>query len=136
MRRALEIAAPMMGRTGDNPAVGCVIVKDGVVIAQAVTGAGGRPHAEEQAVALADARGATAYVTLEPCAQRSARGVSCTDHLLRAGVARVVIAADDPHPLAAGVGLAKLAAAGVEVVRGVLADAARAQNASFFARFE
>ena len=135
MHRALELAAPMVGRTGDNPAVGCVIVKDGVVIAEAATGAGGRPHAEEQAVALADARGASAYVTLEPCAQRSAGGVSCTDHLLQAGVSRVVIAADDPHPLAAGAGPKTLEAAGIEVVRGVLEDEARAQNAIFFARF-
>lgn len=136
MRRALELAAPLVGRTGDNPAVGCVIVKDGVVIAEAATGAGGRPHAEEQAVALADVRGATAYVTLEPCAQRSAGGVSCTEHLLRAGVARVVIAANDPHPLAAGAGPKTLAAGGVKVLRGVLAEEARAQNAAFFARLD
>ena len=77
MRRALSLAAAGVGQTGDNPSVGCVIVRDGVVIAEARTADGGRPHAEEQALALADARGATAYITLEPCAKRSNGTVSC-----------------------------------------------------------
>ena len=74
----VSLAAPMIGRTGDNPAVGCVLVFDGGTIAEAATSAGGRPHAEEQALAQARAYGATAYITLEPCAQRSQGGVSCT----------------------------------------------------------
>lgn len=137
MRRALALAAPMVGRTGANPAVGCVIVNNGAVIGEGATSEGGRPHAEEQALtqAGAAARGATAYVTVEPCAQRSVGTASCSDLLIRAGVARVVIAANDPHPLANGVGPARLGAAGVEVVRGLLTDEARAQNTAFFAQF-
>jgi pyrimidine deaminase RibD-like protein len=137
MRRALALVAPMVGRTGANPAVGCVIVKDGAVVGEGVTAEGGRPHGEEQALAQAGAaaRGATAYVTIEPCAQRSLGGASCSDLFIRAGVARVVIAASDPHPLANGVGPARLDAAGVAIVKGVLADEAQAQNAAFFARF-
>lgn len=136
MRRALSLALPGVGLTGDNPSVGCVIVRDGVVIAEARTGDGGRPHAEEQAVALVDARGATAYVTLEPCAKRTSGAASCSDALIHAGVARVVIAVSDPHPFAAGVGVERLRAAGVRVELGLLADEARAQNADFFARWD
>lgn len=135
MRRALDLAAPMVGQTAPNPAVGCVIVKDGAVVGEAATAAGGRPHAEEQALAQAgaNARGATAYVTLEPCAQRSGGAPSCSDLLLQAGIARVVFAAADPHPLASGVGPARLQAAGVSVEQGLLSGEARAQNAAFFA---
>src|SRR5262249_4225473 len=108
---ALCLAADGMGKTGDNPVVGCVIVdeSDGI-LSEARTGDGGRPHAEEQAVAQAGARarGATAYVTLEPCNQRSAGGVSCTDLLIQAGVARIVISTRDPHPLANGKGVERL----------------------------
>jgi pyrimidine deaminase RibD-like protein len=137
MRRALGLAAPMAGRTGSNPAVGCVIVRDGAVIGEGATAEGGRPHAEEAALAQAGvaARGATAYVTVEPCAQRSLGGASCSDLLIRAGVVRVVIAAADPHPLANGVGPSRLSAANVAVVKGVLAQEARAQNAAFFSQF-
>lgn len=136
MRRALAHAAEGVGRTGENPSVGCVIVKDGVVIGEAATAAGGRPHAEEQALRNLDARGATAYVTLEPCARRSGGGLSCTDHLIEAGVARVVIAANDPHPLAAGVGVERLRAAGVRVELGLMEAEARAQNGAFFATWD
>lgn len=132
MRRALELAALGVGRTGDNPSVGCVIVRDGAIIAEAHTAEGGRPHAEEQAVALADARGATAYVTLEPCAKRSNGSASCADRLIQAGVVRVVIATGDPHPFAAGVGVERLRVAGAQVESGLLADEARAINAGFF----
>src|SRR5690606_21914453 len=135
MQRALHLASTGVGLTGDNPSVGCVIVRDGAVIAEARTGDGGRPHAEEQALALGDARGATAYVTLEPCAKRSNDTASCSDLLIAAGVARVVIAARDPHPFAAGVGVERLKAAGIKVEFGVLEDEARAQNANFFARW-
>ncbi len=135
MRRALSLAAAGVGLTGDNPTVGCVIVRDGAVIAEARTADGGRPHAEEQALALADARGATAYVTLEPCAKRSNDTPSCADRLIEAGVARVVIAADDPHPFAAGVGVERLRAAGIAVELGLMEDAARSQNADFFEKW-
>lgn len=138
MRRALELAQPGVGQTRDNPSVGCVIVKDDAVIGEGATGAGGRPHAEELALVQAGeaARGAVAYVTLEPCAQRSAGGVSCSDLLLNAGVARVVIATRDPHPLAAGAGVERMRAAGISVEFGVLEAEARAQNADFFALWD
>lgn len=137
MQRALDVAATGVGRTGENPSVGCVLVRDGVVLSEARTADSGRPHAEEQAVAQAgDARGATAYVTLEPCAKRSNGSASCADRLIAAGVACVVIAARDPHPFAAGVGVERLQAAGVRVEFGVLEEEARAQNADFFARWE
>jgi len=136
MRRALDVAARNSGATGGNPSVGCVIVKDGAVIAEGVTDAGGRPHAEERALQGADVRGATAYVTLEPCAKRTSGAVSCSDHLISAGVARVVIAARDPHPFADGAGIARMRAAGVAVEVGVLEADARSQNAAFFARWE
>jgi len=137
MRRALALAAPGVGRTGDNPSVGCVIVKDGLVAGEGATADCGRPHAEEQALAQAgDARGATAYVTLEPCAHRSSGAVSCSDLLIQAHVSRAVIATRDPHPMAAGVGIERLRAAGVAVEIGVLETEARAQNASFFAKWD
>lgn len=135
MQRALYLAAAGVGLTGDNPSVGCVIVRDGVVIAEARTGDGGRPHAEELAVASGNARGATAYVTLEPCAKRSNGTASCADRLIEAGVARVVIAASDPHPFAAGVGVERLRAAGISVETGLLASEARQLNADFHRRW-
>ncbi len=137
MSRALELAAAQIGRTGDNPNVGCVIEKDGACIAEAATAEGGRPHAEEQALAQAGdaARGATAYITLEPCAKRTSGALSCADLLIHAGVARVVIAATDPHPFAAGVGIERLRAAGISVEAGLFAEKARAQNAAFFAKW-
>jgi diaminohydroxyphosphoribosylaminopyrimidine deaminase/5-amino-6-(5-phosphoribosylamino)uracil reductase len=113
------------------------LAKDDLVIAAASTADGGRPHAEEQALAEAGAaaRGATAYVTLEPCAQRSAGGVSCADALIQAGVVRVVIAVEDPHPNAAGAGLARLREAGIEVEIGAMRQEAEALNAAFIARW-
>ena len=138
MSRALALAAAQIGRTGDNPSVGCVIEKGGAIVAEAATANGGRPHAEEQALALAGqaARGATAYVTLEPCAKRSSGAPSCADLLIQAGIARVVIAASDPHPFASGVGIERLRAAGVGVEVGLFAEEARAQNEGFFAKWE
>ncbi|MES1156511.1 MAG: bifunctional diaminohydroxyphosphoribosylaminopyrimidine deaminase/5-amino-6-(5-phosphoribosylamino)uracil reductase RibD [Alphaproteobacteria bacterium] len=137
MARALALAEAMRGLTGENPAVGCVLVKQGAAIAVGATGEGGRSHAEEVALreAGADARGATAYVTLEPCARRSQGGASCTDLLIAAGVARVVVAAADPHPLAAGAGLTRLRDAGVVVDIGLMELEARAVNAEFLARW-
>jgi diaminohydroxyphosphoribosylaminopyrimidine deaminase/5-amino-6-(5-phosphoribosylamino)uracil reductase len=138
MRRALALAAPGVGRTGDNPSVGCVIVKNGAVASESATAQGGRPHAEERALAQAGdgARGATAYVTLEPCAHRSTGGVSCSDLLIQAHVARVVIATRDPHPMAAGVGIERLRAAGIVVDIGSMEGEARAQNGDFFAKWD
>lgn len=137
MRRALALAAAQAGCTGDNPAVGCVIVKGGAVVGEGATADGGRPHAEEQALAQAGAtaRGAIAYVTLEPCAKRSSGAVSCADLLIEAGVAGVVIAAHDPHPFAAGAGPERLRAAGIAVEIGLMEAEAHAQNADFFAKW-
>jgi diaminohydroxyphosphoribosylaminopyrimidine deaminase/5-amino-6-(5-phosphoribosylamino)uracil reductase len=138
MRNALTLAGLQAGKTGDNPAVGCVLAKDDLVISAAATADGGRPHAEEQALAEAGAaaKGATAFVTLEPCAQRSAGGVSCADALIQAGVSRVVIAAEDPHPNAAGAGLQRLRAAGIVVEIGLMREEAEALNAAFIARWK
>ena len=121
MARAVALARPRVGLTGANPAVGCVIVKNGRVLAEAATGEGGRPHAEEQALAAAGAaaRGADAYVTLEPCGERSSGAPSCADLLIAAGAARVVVACADPSAKASGRGLDRLRAAGVAVETGV-----------------
>jgi diaminohydroxyphosphoribosylaminopyrimidine deaminase/5-amino-6-(5-phosphoribosylamino)uracil reductase len=126
MRRAIALAATQVGRTGGNPAVGCVLVRDGAVVGEGVTGDGGRPHGEERALAAAGAaaKGATAYVTLEPCAHRSAGGVSCSERLVAAGVARVVVAEADASVYAGGEGMQRLKAANVEVETGLLGDAA------------
>ncbi|MGD9980465.1 MAG: bifunctional diaminohydroxyphosphoribosylaminopyrimidine deaminase/5-amino-6-(5-phosphoribosylamino)uracil reductase RibD [Hyphomonadaceae bacterium] len=138
MQRALTLAAPGVGRTGVNPSVGCVIVKDGMIVGEGATADGGRPHAEELALEQAGAKAhhATAYVTLEPCAKRSTGAASCADILIQHGVARAVIATGDPHPFAAGVGIERLRAAGVTVDLGLMADEARAQNAAFFAQWQ
>jgi len=99
-----------------NPAVGAILVRDGVVVGRGWTRAGGRPHAEAEALAQAgdDARGATAYVTLEPCAHRSERGPACADLLAEAGLARVVVGIGDPDSRTAGAGLRRLQEAGIE----------------------
>jgi diaminohydroxyphosphoribosylaminopyrimidine deaminase/5-amino-6-(5-phosphoribosylamino)uracil reductase len=138
MARAVELATAQMGRTWPNPAVACVIVKDDVVIAEAATADGGRPHAEEQAVPAAGemARGATAYVTMEPCGARSSGRTSCSQFLLNAGVARVVVAAVDPSPFASGRGVEKLRKAGLEVETGVLADRAAVLYEGYLHRVE
>lgn len=134
MRRALDLAIAQAGRTGPNPAVGCVLVKDGVVIGEGATGDGGRPHAEEVALLKAgeEAYGATAYVTLEPCALRSHGGPSCSELLGGARCVRVVVANFDPHPNAAGVGITRLRGVGVDVTLGVLEAEASAHNAPWF----
>jgi diaminohydroxyphosphoribosylaminopyrimidine deaminase/5-amino-6-(5-phosphoribosylamino)uracil reductase len=135
MRGALALARRGLGRTWPNPAVGCVIVKDGQVVGRGWTQPGGRPHAETEALARAGAaaRGATAYVSLEPCSHHGHTG-PCTDALIAAGIARVVGALEDPDPRVAGRGFAKLAAAGIALTRDVLADAAAALNAGFLMR--
>jgi diaminohydroxyphosphoribosylaminopyrimidine deaminase/5-amino-6-(5-phosphoribosylamino)uracil reductase len=123
MRRAIALARPRLGLTRPNPVVGCVLVKDGRVIAQAATGEGGRPHAEEAALEAAGeaSRGATAYVTLEPCGERTSGASACADRLISAGVARVVIACDDPSLKASGRGLERMRAAGIALETGLLA---------------
>ena len=126
MRRAIARARTHLGLTAENPSVGCVLVRDGAVVGEAVTGQGGRPHAEEQAIEIAGerARGAIAYVTLEPCGARSAGTASCSQRLVEAGVAEVVVACEDASTFAAGKGGRRLAAAGIPVRLGVLAEEA------------
>jgi diaminohydroxyphosphoribosylaminopyrimidine deaminase/5-amino-6-(5-phosphoribosylamino)uracil reductase len=140
MTLALEWAARGMTITAPNPRVGCVIVKDGVVIGAGHTQPAGQAHAEIQALRDAaergnDVRGATAYVTLEPCSHHG-RTPPCSDALVRAGLGRVVAAMGDPNPLVAGRGMAQLEAAGIAVRSGVLADAAHELNIGFFSRMQ
>ncbi|MGL4320193.1 MAG: bifunctional diaminohydroxyphosphoribosylaminopyrimidine deaminase/5-amino-6-(5-phosphoribosylamino)uracil reductase RibD, partial [Paracoccaceae bacterium] len=135
MTHALGLAARGLGGVWPNPAVGCVIVKDGRVLGRGVTQPGGRPHAERVALAQAGAtaRGATVYVTLEPCAHHGQTG-PCAEALISAGVARVVTGMTDPDPRVSGRGHAMLRAAGIEVTEGVCADQARAVTAGFVKR--
>ncbi len=132
MRMALGLASRGLGHVWPNPAVGCVIVRDGVVVGRGWTQRGGRPHAEVVALeqAGAAARGATAYVTLEPCAHHG-KTPPCAAALVTAGVKRVVCALEDPDGRVSGKGFAILRAAGVEVVEDVLHDAASNLNAGF-----
>lgn len=136
MAAAIALGSRGRGRTRPNPNVGCVIVKDGRVIGRGWTEPGGRPHAEAMALgqAGAAARGATAYVTLEPCAHQSERGPACADLLAAAGVVRVVAAVRDPDPRTAGRGLERLRAAGVDVITGVDEAEALASYPGFVAR--
>lgn len=134
---AVAVALSRRGSaSAPNPNVGCLIINDGRVVARGWTQPGGRPHAEAMALVAAGeaARGATAYVTLEPCAHASPRGGCCTDALIAAGVARVVIAAQDPDPRTNGKGIARLQEAGIEVVFNVLAAEARAAMAPWWSR--
>jgi diaminohydroxyphosphoribosylaminopyrimidine deaminase/5-amino-6-(5-phosphoribosylamino)uracil reductase len=136
MGAALALSERGRGRTAPNPNVGCVIVKDGRVVGRGWTQPGGRPHAEAMALAEAGAksRGATSYVTLEPCAHQSPRGPACSDLLIAAGVARVVIALGDPDARTDGDGIARLIAAGIAVATNVRAEEARRSMAGFFSR--
>ena len=126
MAATIRYARKHLGRTGTNPSVGTLLVKEGVIVGRGVTALGGRPHAETQAITEAGdlARFATAYVTLEPCAHHG-RTPPCAEALVAAGVSRVVIAASDPDPRVSGRGAAILRNAGIEVVEGVLASEAR-----------
>jgi len=135
MRAALALARRGPGNTWPNPAVGCVVVKDGRVLSRGWTQPGGRPHAEELALQRAGdvAKGATVYVTLEPCSAPG-RGPACADGLITAGIARVVAAIEDPFPRVAGTGFAKLRAAGIAVETGLCAREAEEINAGFFCR--
>jgi diaminohydroxyphosphoribosylaminopyrimidine deaminase/5-amino-6-(5-phosphoribosylamino)uracil reductase len=133
MNRALELARAQLGRTSPNPSVGCVIVHAGEIVGEGATGDGGRPHAEEIALAAAGDRatGAVAYVTLEPCNQRSGGSFSCSQLLLGSDIARVVVACSDPHPLGKH-GADRLAASGVRVETGLMRADAERLNAGFF----
>ena len=134
MRHALTLAARGLGRTGRVPSVGCVIVApNGHIVGCGRTAENGRPHAEVIALAQAgdEARGATAHVSLEPCAHVGNSGPPCADALVKAGVARVVVAMTDPDPRTNGAGIAKLRAAGIEVTTDVLKTEAQALNRGF-----
>ncbi|MFM8615078.1 MAG: bifunctional diaminohydroxyphosphoribosylaminopyrimidine deaminase/5-amino-6-(5-phosphoribosylamino)uracil reductase RibD [Alphaproteobacteria bacterium] len=137
MRAALALARRGLGNAWPNPAVGCVLVKDGRVIGRGWTQPGGRPHAETEALRRAGeaARGATAYVTLEPCSHHG-RTPPCCEALAGAGIARVVMAMRDPDPRVNGRGLAMLRGAGIVVEEGLLEAEARALNAGFFRRIQ
>jgi diaminohydroxyphosphoribosylaminopyrimidine deaminase / 5-amino-6-(5-phosphoribosylamino)uracil reductase len=135
MRAALVLARRGLGTTWPNPAVGCVIVNDGRVVGRGWTHPGGRPHAETEALARAGeaAKGATAYVSLEPCSHHG-KTPPCADALIAAGIARAVVAIEDPDPRVAGAGAARLRAAGIAVETGVCAAEAGELNAGFFSR--
>lgn len=136
MAAALALAGRGRGRTAPNPNVGCVLVADGKTVGRGWTQPGGRPHAEAMALAAAGtaARGATAFVGLEPCAHNSPRGPCCADALIEAGIARVVVAVQDPDPRTDGRGIARLRDAGIAVESGVLAAEARAAMAPWWSR--
>lgn len=138
MREALALARRAVGLSDPNPRVGCVITRGGQVLVSGHTQEAGGPHAEAAALQQArerglDLRGATVHVSLEPCSHHG-RTPPCADALVSAGVARVVVPCRDPNPLVAGRGLARLRAAGIEVVEGVLAEEARELNLGFFSR--
>ena len=135
MALALSLGRRGQGRCWPNPAVGCVIVREGRIKGRGHTQPGGRPHAERVALDRAGdaARGATAYVSLEPCAHHGATP-PCAEALIKAGMARVVAPLEDSDPRVAGAGFAMLRAAGVEVTTGVLADQAAADLAGFFGK--
>lgn len=140
MRAALMQAQKSLYITTPNPRVGCVIVRDGEVIAEGHTQPAGFAHAEVHALHHAaenavDVRGATVYVTLEPCSHHG-RTPPCADALIAAGVGRVVVALEDPNPLVGGQGIARLRAAGITVETGVLADEAREMNIGFLYRMK
>ncbi|PWC33087.1 bifunctional diaminohydroxyphosphoribosylaminopyrimidine deaminase/5-amino-6-(5-phosphoribosylamino)uracil reductase RibD [Azospirillum sp. TSO35-2] len=140
MRAALSLAGRGLGRTWPNPAVGCVLVRDGAVIGRGWTQPGGRPHAETEALARArdsgaGPDGATAYVTLEPC-NHYGKTPPCALALVEARVARVVVACQDPDPRVAGGGLARLRDAGIAVTTGVCEAEALALNEGFFSRIQ
>ena len=132
MRAALALARRGLGRTWPNPSVGCLIVKDGVVVGRGWTQPSGRPHAEADALARAgrNAKGADAYVTLEPCCHHG-KTPPCTDALIAAGIRHAIVAIEDPDPRVSGKGVAALRAAGIVVDTGLCADEACDVNAGF-----
>ena len=138
MAEAVRLGEAARGRTAPNPNVGCVIVAEGEVVGHGATQAGGRPHAE--AVALAEAgqkaRGATIYVSLEPCAHQSPRGAACADSIAESGPERVVIALEDPDPRTAGQGIERLKAAGIDVDVGCGAETASESLSGYLTRLK
>jgi len=132
MAAALTLAARGLGRVAPNPAVGCILVKDGFAVGRGWTQPGGRPHAETEALrrAGAAAKGSTAYVTLEPCSHTGKTG-PCADALIAAGVSRAVVAMEDPDERVSGRGVAKLRDAGITVSLGVMSDEAARLNRGF-----
>jgi len=135
MQLALTLGRRGLGRTWPNPAVGAVVVKDGVIVGRGWTQPGGRPHAEPEALKRAGeaARGATLYVTLEPCSHFG-KSPPCADAIIAAGISRVVAAIEDPNPEVAGQGHAKLRAAGITVDVGLFAEEAARDHAGHFRR--
>lgn len=135
MRRCLELARRALGRTSPNPLVGAVVVKNGEIVGEGFHPRAGEPHAEVFALRAAGvgARGATVYVSLEPC-NHYGRTPPCSEGLIAAGVAKVVVGMVDPNPLVAGGGIARLRAAGVEVVVGVETEACQQLNEAFVHR--
>src|SRR5512136_659706 len=135
MALALALGRRGLGRTWPNPAVGAVVAREGVIVGRGWTQPGGRPHAETEALrrAGAAARGATLYVTLEPCSHHG-KTPPCTDAIIAAGIARVVSAIEDPNPEVAGQGHAKLRAAGISVDIGLGAAEAARDHAGHFKR--
>jgi len=139
MREALALGESARGSSAPNPNVGCVIVsRSGKIVGRGATARGGRPHAEQVALEQAGrrAKGATVYATLEPCAHDSPRGPACTDLLLKAKPARVVLALKDPDPRTSGKGIRRLRAAGIEVKLGVGRDAAKRSLSGWLTRLE
>lgn len=135
MAEAIALGATHIGQTGTNPSVGCVIVRDGAIVGRGVTAKSGRPHAEPQALAEAGdlARGATAYVTLEPCSHFG-KTPPCVNALIGAGVARVAVAVTDPDPRVSGNGIRMLREAGIAVETGLMEQAARRGLAAYLTR--
>ena len=138
MGQAVALGEDARGRSAPNPNVGCLVVRDGEIVGRGATAAGGRPHAEQVAIEGAGkkATGATVYVTLEPCAHASRRGPTCTDLLIAAKPARVVVALRDPDPRTSGKGIRRLRDAGIEVQLGTGRAAARASLAGWLTRLE
>jgi diaminohydroxyphosphoribosylaminopyrimidine deaminase / 5-amino-6-(5-phosphoribosylamino)uracil reductase len=136
MEAAVALAERGIGRTGNNPSVGCILVNGGLVVGRGWTQPGGRPHAEAMALEQAGpkAQGSTVYVTLEPCAHQSERGPSCASLLVKAAVKKVVVAVEDPDPRTAGGGIARLRDSGIECEEGVCGFEARHSLAGFFKR--
>ncbi|MDB2438475.1 bifunctional diaminohydroxyphosphoribosylaminopyrimidine deaminase/5-amino-6-(5-phosphoribosylamino)uracil reductase RibD [Hellea sp.] len=135
MRKALALSWAQKGRTGENPAVGCVIVKDGKIVGQGVTSEGGRPHGETNALQVAgrQAEGASVYCVLEPCSHYG-QTAPCANALIEAKIARCIIAVIDPDPRVHWRGAALLQEAGIDTIIGVCEDEAFEVNADFFAR--
>jgi diaminohydroxyphosphoribosylaminopyrimidine deaminase / 5-amino-6-(5-phosphoribosylamino)uracil reductase len=135
MAAALRLSRWHAGLTATNPSVGCVVARDGAIVGQAVTAVGGRPHAETQALAVAGekARGATVYVTLEPCSHHG-RTPPCANALVAAGVSRVVVCLNDPDPRVSGRGFGILREAGIAVETGLLEDEGRRVLAAYLSR--